>query len=67
MDSTNLPKDIPKQPKRLEDTIAIWAEMIELGRKYNCLSLGEGAPGYPPAPFLKELMIEAIEENVANN
>ena len=57
----------PTAPKRLDDTIAIWAEMIELGKKYGCMSLGEGAPGYQPPKFLKDLMIASMDENVANN
>jgi hypothetical protein len=39
---------VPKTPKRLDDTIAVWSEMNEIAKKYNCLSLGEGAPGYSP-------------------
>jgi hypothetical protein len=35
--------------------------MNEIGKKYNCMSMGEGAPGYPPPKFLKEFMMEAIE------
>ena len=53
--------DIPDSPLRLDDTVAIWAEMNELGRKYNCLSLGEGAPGYNPPDFLRKYMKEAID------
>ena len=39
---------VPIAPERLEDNIAVWAEMNELRVKYDGLSLGEGAPGYPP-------------------
>ena len=59
--------NLPKTPVRLNDTIAVWAEMIELGKKYNCMSLGEGAPGYKPPQFLRDLMMEAIDENVGYN
>jgi len=37
--------------------------MNEIGRKYNCLPLGEGAPGYNTPTFLKQLMKEAIDDN----
>ena len=57
----------PSSPVRLDDTIAIWAEMIELGKKNGCMSLGEGAPGYKPPQFLRDLMLEAMDENVQNN
>ena len=36
--------------------------MNELGRKYACLSMGEGAPGYKPPSFLRDAMISAIDE-----
>lgn len=53
--------DIPNEPLKLNDTIAIWAEMNELAAKHKCLSLGEGAPQYPPAFFLRDFMIKAID------
>ena len=37
-------ENIPAHPKRLEDTIAVWSEWNDLKVKYDCLSLGEGAP-----------------------
>lgn len=40
--------------------MAVWSEMNEISRKYGCVSLGEGAPGYEPAKFLREFMIETI-------
>ena len=55
------PIDIPNEPLKLNDTIAIWAEMNELAAKYKCESLGEGAPQYPPAFFLRDNMIKAID------
>ena len=53
---------VPKSPKKLDDNIAVWAEFNEIGRKYGCLSLGEGAPGYQPPKFLRDHMIEAIDD-----
>ncbi len=49
-------------PNRIDDNVAIWTEFKELTLKYNCLSLGEGAPGHNPPNFLKDNMIKAIEE-----
>jgi hypothetical protein len=31
---------IPKEPKRLRDNIAVWAEFFELAAKYKAVSLG---------------------------
>ena len=53
---------LPNCPKKLKDTIAVWSEMNEAAVKYKCLSLGEGAPGYNPPEFLRNFMIEAIDE-----
>ena len=53
---------VPEEPQKLEDTIAVWSEMNELAKKYGCLSLGEGAPGYPPPRFLKDELINAVED-----
>ena len=39
-------------PHRVDDTSPIWIEFRELTERYNCLSLGEGAPGYNPPEFL---------------
>ena len=49
--------ELPNEPKKLKDTIAVWSEMNEAALKYKCLSLGEGAPGYNPPEFLKNFMI----------
>ena len=57
MDNPNL----PSQPLKLDDNIAVWSEMNETAQRYNCLSLGEGAPAYPPPRFLRDFMIEAID------
>ena len=55
--------NLGKAPKRIDDNIAVWSEMGELGAKYKCLSLGVGVPGYRAPDFLKEAMIEAVTEN----
>lgn len=41
---------------------AVWSEFRELGPKYNCFSLGEGAPGENPPDFLVEELNKAIKE-----
>ena len=53
---------LPKEPKKQVDNIAVWSEMTSLQRKYGCMSLGEGAPGYPTPKFMKDFMKEAIDE-----
>lgn len=58
----NPPKIERKYPHRIDDNVAIWTEFRELTNRYNCLSLGEGAPGGNPPEFLKEKLIEAIDE-----
>lgn len=52
----------PKEPKRLDDKIAVWSEFKELASKYGCLSLGEGAPGQNPPKFAKDALIQAIDD-----
>jgi aspartate/methionine/tyrosine aminotransferase len=49
-------------PHRIDDNVAIWTEFKELTVKYNCLSLGEGAPAHNPPDFLRDEMIKAIDE-----
>ena len=51
---------LPNDPKKLKDNIAVWSEMKELQIKYNCLSLGEGAPASNPPDFLVEAMNRAM-------
>lgn len=53
---------IPKEPQRLEDNIAVWAEFKDITEKYKCLSLGEGAPAANPPRFLRDHMMNAIDE-----
>jgi hypothetical protein len=35
-------------PHRVDDNLSVWAEFKYLSEKYNCLSLGEGAPAASP-------------------
>ena len=58
--STKTP--VRKFPNRIDDNVAIWTEFRELGDRYNCLSLGEGAPGGNPPDFLRDELIKAIDE-----
>lgn len=54
--------ELPSSPERIEDNVAVWSEMKLLSTKYNCLSLGEGAPGYATPQFLIDFMKEAMDE-----
>lgn len=54
--------EIPKEPLKLEDNVALWAEFKELTTKYECISLGEGAPEYQPFRQLRGELIQAIDE-----
>lgn len=46
----------------MDDNSPIWTEFRELTDRYDCLSLGEGAPGYQPPTFLRDAMIQAIDD-----
>lgn len=35
-------------PHRVDNGLAVWEEFKELTAKYNCISLGEGAPATMP-------------------
>ena len=48
MEKTKVLPDLPSEPLKLNNTVAVWSEMNQILVKYNCLSLGEGAPGYLP-------------------
>jgi hypothetical protein len=61
-ENNHMLQHIPPSPQRLDDNIAIWAEFEELMHKYGCLSLAQGAPGYPPPQFLRDFMMTAIDE-----
>ena len=43
---TALLDQVPKEPQKLKDNIAVWSEMKDLVVKYKGLSLGEGAPAW---------------------
>ena len=49
-------------PHRVDDNVAVWAEFKYLADKYNCLSLGEGAPAANPPQFLQDELFKAIAE-----
>ena len=55
-------KVVRKFPLRIDDNVAIWTEFKDLTLKYQCLSLGEGAPGHNPPHFLKDELVKAIDE-----
>ena len=58
--ATTIPK-LPKEPLKLDNNIAVWSEMMETDVRYKCLSLGAGAPAYPPPKFLRDFMVESID------
>lgn len=58
---------LPNDPKKLKDNIAVWSEMKDLGVKYNCLSLGEGAPARDPPDFLAKAMNQAMIDGFNQN
>jgi hypothetical protein len=37
--------------------------MVEVTKKYKCMSMGAGAPGYPTPQFLKDFMMKAINND----
>jgi len=52
---------VPKEPLRIKDNSAVWAEFFDLGIKYKCVSLGQGAPDLAPPKFLKEAVTTAMD------
>lgn len=42
--------------------VVMWEEFKELTAKYNCISLGEGAPATMPPQFLIDDLTDAIKE-----
>jgi aspartate/methionine/tyrosine aminotransferase len=46
----------------LADNVNIWLEAAELTAKYKCISFAQGSPEFQPPAFLKQNIIEAIEE-----
>lgn len=51
---------LPKEPLRLSDKSAIWAEFFDLTVKYKCASLGQGAPDLSPPKFLMDSVDQAM-------
>eukprot|EP00347_Sterkiella_histriomuscorum_P019866 403340007 len=49
-------------PHRVDDNVAVWSEFKELGERYNCISLGEGAPAANPPQFLINELHKSIQE-----
>ena len=49
-------------PHRVDNGLAVWEEFKELTAKYNCISLGEGAPATNPPQFLVDDLMESIKE-----
>lgn len=54
--------DLPKEPQRLEDNVAVWAEFSQVSAKYKMISLAEGAPIENPPKFVQENMMQSINE-----
>lgn len=52
---------------RVDNSLAVWEEFKEITAKYNCISLGEGAPATMPPKFLVDDLMNAINEGPANN
>jgi hypothetical protein len=50
------------EPQKLHDNCAIWSEMKNLCQRFDCTSLGEGAPDSNPPKFLVDQMMKAIED-----
>lgn len=46
----------------MDDNSAVWQEFKELTERYDCISLGEGAPAASPPAFLVENLKQAILE-----
>ena len=53
--------EVPKEPRRLKDNIAVWAEFFDLSMKYKAVSLGQGAPDLAPPDFLKHEVVKAMD------
>ena len=62
MEKQELPEALTKLPHRVDNSLPMWEEFKELTSKYECLSLGEGAPGSNPPDFLVEELVKAINE-----
>ena len=53
--------NLPKDPLKLHNTTLVWIEMQNLYTKYNCVSLGWGAPDFNPPKFLRDELEKAME------
>lgn len=49
-------------PHRVDNGTSVWEEFKEITAKYNCISLGEGAPSSMPPKFLIDELFTAINE-----
>jgi aspartate/methionine/tyrosine aminotransferase len=49
-------------PQRVDDNSAVWMEFKELAERYQCVSLGDGAPAANPPEFLVEELKKGIAE-----
>ena len=49
-------------PHRVDNGLAVWEEFKDMTAKYNCVSLGEGAPTAMPPQFLIDDLMESIKE-----
>jgi aspartate/methionine/tyrosine aminotransferase len=47
---------------RVDNSLSVWEEFKEMTAKYNCISLGEGAPATMPPQFLVDELMTAIKE-----
>jgi hypothetical protein len=54
-------------PHRVDNSLAVWEEFKEITAKYNCISLGEGAPATTPPKFLVDDLFNVINEGPMNN
>lgn len=51
-----------KEPKKIKNRLAEWAEFFEIAMKYKAVSLGQGTPGWAPPKFLREEWVKTINE-----
>jgi aspartate/methionine/tyrosine aminotransferase len=49
-------------PHRVDNSITVWEEFKDITAKYDCISLGEGAPATMPPQFLVDELVKAIGE-----
>lgn len=51
-----------RKQKKIDDNMCVWQEFRQIGMKYGCVSLGEGAPHLSPPEFLVKNLVKSIEE-----